>query len=233
MRCAWISMATISMLCVGCAEGNLQSSATPGQGGAMMAAGGTVMTGGGGGTVGSPPQSPTPTLDPNLPPGTVVLTTSMGRITLALDSGSAPNTVANFKSYVDEGFYDGDDGAGNTVFHRVISGFMIQGGGVKLDGQLKLTRAPIPHEGNTGISNVRGTVAMARTNDPNSATSQFFINHVDNSPLDYVSPDGPGYVAFARVTEGLDVVDAIAAVEIGAMDVPTTPITIDDVRRGP
>lgn len=241
-RLIWV--AAFVALSWGCAEGSLESGSN-GAGGEM--GGALPMTGTGGtitppaaggmpspGTGGTPlmPPSMGP-LDPSLPPGTIVLTTSLGQITLVLDAQNAPNTVANFKSYVDEGFYDGDDGNEKTTFHRVISGFMIQGGGVKLNGQLKATRAPIPHEGNTGISNGRGTIAMARTAAPDSATSQFFINHVDNAALDFISPEEPGYVAFGRVTEGMDVVDAIAAVETGAMDVPVTAVTIDDVRRGP
>jgi len=172
-------------------------------------------------------------IDETLPPGAVVIRTSLGEITLSLDRQRAPNTVANFESYVDEGFFDGDDGLGATTFHRVIDGFMIQGGGVKVDGFLKPTRAPIAHEGNIGVVNARGTVAMARTAEADSATSQFFINHVDNAALDYVSPEQPGYVAFARVTSGMETVDAIAAVATNAMDVPMTPVLIEDVRRGP
>ena len=162
---------------------------------------------------------------------TVVITTSMGAITLVLNASDAPISVANFLRYVDDGFYDGSDGRGVTTFHRVIRGFMIQGGGITPDGQLKPTLPPIRHEGNTG-ANTRGTVAMARTNLPDTATSQFFINHVDNPPLNYVSAGQPGYVVFGRVTAGMEVVDAIAAVATGAQDVPLMPITIDEVTRG-
>jgi len=247
MRYLWtILLMLCSGISLGCVEGTLESGGLAGAGG--MATGMTGMQAGGvtgGGNVGAPmnvgggmapppPSTPTAALDPQLPPGTVIFTTSMGVITLVLDTQKAPNTVANFQSYIDEGFYDGDDGLGGTTFHRVIKGFMIQGGGVTLDGQLKVTRAPIPHEGNTTISNVRGTIAMARTDDPDSATSQFFINHTDNTDsLDFMGPDIPGYVAFGRVTQGMEVVDAIADMETGAMDVPTTAVTIDDVRRGP
>ena len=196
-------------------------------GGGSMGFGGATAAGGAvaGGEMGG--------MDPNGPSATVVIDTSLGQIVLSLDSERAADTVANFLRYVDDGFYDGDDGAGATIFHRVIPGFMIQGGGFTVNGQQKATYPPVAHEGGNGISNLRGTIAMARTSDPNSATSQFYINHVDNPPLDYVSPQSPGYVAFGRVVEGMDAVDAIAQVETGAMDVPVQVVTIDDVRRAP
>lgn len=155
----------------------------------------------------------------------VALETSKGRIVLELLPDKAPKTVENFLGYVESGFYDG------TVFHRVIGGFMIQGGGFGPQMERKDTRPPIVNEAQSGLSNARGTVAMARTNDPNSATSQFFINHADNASLDYRDPRNPGYAAFGRVVEGMDVVDAIAAVATTRKgmfdDVPTEPVVIE------
>ena len=130
--------------------------------------------------------------------------TTMGNIVLELDAQAAPVTVKNFLEYVDAGFYNG------TIFHRVIPGFMIQGGGLTADMGKKQTRDPIINEANNGLSNTRGTIAMARQNDPDSATCQFFINHVDNRPLDYVNTSRPGYAVFGKVIEGMDTVDAIA-----------------------
>lgn len=155
----------------------------------------------------------------------VRLTTTMGDIVLQLDAEKAPKTVANFVQYVKAGQYDG------TVFHRVIDGFMIQGGGMTPDMEEKPTRAPIPLESKNGLSNKRGTVAMARTQVPDSATAQFFINLADNSRLDAAnSPDGNGYAVFGKVTEGMDVVDKIRAVptgnKAGHQNVPQTPILI-------
>lgn len=134
---------------------------------------------------------------------TVVFETTHGTITVELDREAAPQTVANFLTYVDSGHYNG------TVFHRVIPGFMVQGGGFTPDGEQKSTMAPIPLESNNSLTNDRGTLAMARTNNPNSATSQFFVNLVDNDFLNY-APNNPGYAVFGRVTEGMDVVDGIA-----------------------
>jgi cyclophilin family peptidyl-prolyl cis-trans isomerase len=159
------------------------------------------------------------------------IVTSLGTLKVQLDAVNAPLTVANFEQYADDGFYDGSDGDGATVFHRVISGFMIQGGGISESGSDKRTRAPIAIESDNGLSNARGTLAMARTNDPNSATSQFFINHVDNDPLDYVSQGNPGYAVFGEVIEGLEVLDAIAAVETDGRDRPLTPVVIESVTR--
>ena len=140
----------------------------------------------------------------------VKLSTSMGDIVLQLDADKAPKTVANFVQYVQVGHY------GGTVFHRVIDGFMIQGGGMSADLQEKPTRAPIPLESKSGLSNLRGTVAMARTMIPDSATAQFFINVGDNVRLDATnSPDGHGYAVFGKVIEGMDVVDRIKAVPVG------------------
>ena len=155
----------------------------------------------------------------------VRLTTVMGDIVLQLDAEKAPKTVANFVQYVKAGQYDG------TVFHRVIDGFMIQGGGMTPDMEEKPTRAPIPLESKNGLSNKRGTVAMARTQVADSATGQFFINLADNNRLDAAnSPDGNGYAVFGKVTEGMDVVDKIRAVptgnKAGHQNVPQTPILI-------
>ena len=151
----------------------------------------------------------------------VIISTSLGDITAELDAEKAPKSVANFLAYVDEGFYD------NTIFHRVIKGFMIQGGGMTADMKQKPTRAPIPLESKNGLSNVRGSVAMARTSDPNSASSQFFISVKDNAFLDAAnSRDGNGYAVFGKVVSGMDVVDKIRAVPTGPGDVPLQPVTI-------
>ena len=157
-------------------------------------------------------------------PVKVLLATSAGDITLQLDAEKAPKSVANFVEYVKSGHYDG------TVFHRVIDGFMIQGGGFTPEMTQKPTRAPIPLESRNGLKNERGTVAMARTSVPDSATSQFFINLVDNPRLDHPNPDGNGYAVFGRVVAGMDVVDKIRAVETGNVkghqNVPLKPVSI-------
>jgi len=162
---------------------------------------------------------------------TVRLETSMGTITIELNRQAAPVTVKNFLGYVESGFYDG------TIFHRVIPGFMIQAGGFTKNLERKKTRNPILNEAKNGLSNKRGTIAMARTSDPNSATSQFFINHADNRPLDYVAGGNPGYAVFGKVTEGMDVVDAIAAVETTTRkrmdDVPVEPVVINSAKVVP
>ena len=154
----------------------------------------------------------------------VRLHTTYGPITIALDAGKAPKTVANFLDYVKKGHYDG------TIFHRVIDGFMIQGGGFTPDMVQKPTRAPIPLESRNGLKNERGTVAMARTSVPDSATSQFFINVVDNAMLDYPKPDGNGYAVFGKVVGGMDVVDSIRKVETTRVgphqNVPAKPVLI-------
>ena len=154
----------------------------------------------------------------------VRLNTSMGDIVLALDAAKAPKTVENFLQYVREQHYNG------TVFHRVIDNFMIQGGGFTANLQQKPTRAPVPLEAANGLKNDRGTIAMARTANPNSATSQFFINLVSNSALNAPNPDGHGYTVFGKVIAGMDVVDKIKAVPVGNQsmhqNVPTTPVTI-------
>ena len=152
----------------------------------------------------------------------VRLATSMGDVVLELDKEKAPKSVDNFVEYVKAGHYDG------TVFHRVIETFMIQGGGMKPDMSEKPTRPPIPLEAGNGLSNLRGTVAMARTSMPNSATSQFFINVVDNQRLDAA---GGGYAVFGKVTSGMDVVDKIKSVATGNkgphQNVPVQPILIN------
>ena len=156
----------------------------------------------------------------------VIMETSMGTIEMELDSEKAPVTVANFVEYALDGHFE------DTVFHRVISGFMIQGGGMTSDGIEKSTRDPIVLESNNGLRNVRGTIAMARTNVPDSATSQFFINLVDNPFLDY-STGNDGYAVFGRVVEGMDVVDAIAGVRAGSRglfdDWPVQDVVIQKV----
>ncbi|ABX14889.1 peptidyl-prolyl cis-trans isomerase [Burkholderia multivorans] len=155
----------------------------------------------------------------------VQLKTSQGDIRVELYPEKAPKTVANFLDYVKAGQYNG------TIFHRVIKGFMIQGGGYKANFDEKPTRAPIPLESRNGLKNLTGTIAMARTSDPNSATAQFFINTVDNSGLDYPNPDGNGYAVFGKVVSGLDVVKKIEAVPTtsrGPMqDVPAQPVVIE------
>lgn len=159
----------------------------------------------------------------------VAMQTNLGRFVLELDPSKAPATVANFMKYVRSGFYDG------TIFHRVISHFMIQGGGYTEDYEEKLTRPAIKNESNNGLSNLRGTIAMARTNDPNSATAQFFVNVVDNERLDYHEQGGMpqwGYAAFGKVIDGMDVVDAIRNLPTGPdgpfrSDVPQTPVVIE------
>jgi peptidyl-prolyl cis-trans isomerase B (cyclophilin B) len=156
----------------------------------------------------------------------VRLETTAGNIVLELDRQHAPATVENFLGYVNEGFYDG------TIFHRVIDGFMIQGGGYTADFSRKQTREPIENEADNGLKNKRGSISMARTRDPHSATAQFFINVVDNAFLDYKSPDarGWGYTVFGQVAEGMEVVDKIRAqptsVQGGFRDVPVKTITI-------
>jgi cyclophilin family peptidyl-prolyl cis-trans isomerase len=158
-------------------------------------------------------------------PVNVVIETTKGNIDLALDQDKAPATVANFLQYADEGYYN------DTIFHRVINGFMIQGGGITADMNKKDTREPVKNEAKNGLKNIRGSIAMARTSDPHSATSQFFINHKDNTSLDYPSPDGWGYTVFGQVTSGMDVVDAIANSPTGRRDVPTEVITIKSIKR--
>ncbi len=157
----------------------------------------------------------------------ILFETTLGNITLELFETDAPETTANFKQYVEDGFYNG------TIFHRVIDGFMIQGGGFEPGMIQKETRDPIANEASNGLANNRGTVAMARTMDPHSATAQFFINVTDNDFLNFRSetPDGFGYCVFARVFDGMDVVDAIRAVDTthraGHSDVPRDDVIIN------
>jgi len=161
----------------------------------------------------------------------VLIKTNLGEMTVELYPDKAPKTVENFLAYVNAKFYDG------TVFHRVIDNFMIQGGGFTPDLRQKATRPAIANEAKNGLSNSRGTLAMARTGDPNSATAQFFINVVDNPRLDYTSDANGstwGYCVFGKVISGLDVVDKIKAVPTGAQgpfksDVPTTPVVIEKI----
>ena len=155
----------------------------------------------------------------------VRLSTNQGDIVVQLDAAKAPKTVDNFLQYVKSGHYSG------TIFHRVIDGFMVQGGGMTPDMREKSTRAPIPLESRNGLTNVRGTIAMARTSVPDSATAQFFINLKDNAFLDAArSPDGNGYAVFGKVVEGMDVVDKIRKVQTGSkgmhQDVPVEPVII-------
>ena len=159
----------------------------------------------------------------------VRIDTTLGAIELELDAAKAPNTVANFVQYANDGHYDG------LVFHRVIKGFMIQGGGFEPGEKMnqKPTKAPIDNEANNGLKNERGAIAMARTNDPHSATAQFFINTVDNDFLNHTSPtpQGWGYAVFGKVTEGMDVVDKIRSVRTGNrgfhQDVPMEDVIIE------
>ncbi|MBB1076315.1 peptidyl-prolyl cis-trans isomerase [Rhodoferax sp. 4810] len=155
----------------------------------------------------------------------IKLTTNHGDILLTLDEKRAPVTCANFIQYVRDGHYDG------TIFHRVIDGFMIQGGGMTPDLQAKQPRAAIDNEAKNGLKNVVGAIAMARTTDPHSATAQFYINVANNGFLDYPGQDGWGYCVFGQVTEGMEVVNAIKAVATGTrqghQDVPMTDVVIE------
>ena len=157
----------------------------------------------------------------------IKIKTNLGSFTLEIDEEKAPISSKNFKNYVEEGFYNG------TIFHRVIDGFMIQGGGFDLDMSQKETDSPIKNEASNGLKNKKYTVAMARTSIPDSATSQFFINTSDNSFLDYPGQDGAGYCVFGKVTEGFDIVDKINSVQTGSnndhQDVPVEPVIIKEV----
>lgn len=161
----------------------------------------------------------------------VIIETSLGDIEVELNKEKAPKTVENFLKYVDKKFYDG------TIFHRVIKSFMIQGGGFDEKMNQKKTEAPIKNEADNGLKNVTGSIAMARTNDPHSATSQFFINVEDNSPLDFTAanPQGYGYAVFGKVTSGMPVVNRIKAVKTGRIsghsDVPMDPVVIKSIKR--
>ena len=157
--------------------------------------------------------------------------TSKGKMVIELYPDKAPQTVQNFLAYVDAGFFDG------TIFHRVIPNFMIQGGGFTADMNQKPTNASIKNEADNGLKNQRGTLAMARTSDPDSATGQFFINSADNDFLNFKSktPQGWGYAVFGKVVEGLEVIDAISAVETGTSgthsDVPVEPVVVNSAKR--
>ena len=169
------------------------------------------------------------TVDAAAEPVAVSMKTTLGELQLELYPEQAPESVKNFLRYVDEGFYNG------TVFHRVINGFMIQGGGFTADLERKTTHDAIRNEARNGLKNVRGTIAMARTSAPHSATSQFFINHADNNNLDYPGLDGWGYAVFGRVTAGMETVDKIAdvftATRNGMANVPEEAVTIESVNR--
>ena len=164
-----------------------------------------------------------------MPTAHILMTTTVGPMTLELDADNAPKTVENFLSYVSTGFYDG------TIFHRVINNFMVQGGGFTADMDQKTAQAPIENEANNGLKNARGTIAMARTQDPHSATAQFFINVQDNDFLNHTGENmqGWGYAVFGKVTEGEDVLDKIRCVQTGNQaghqDVPVEPIIIESV----
>ena len=161
----------------------------------------------------------------------VLLDTTEGEILIELYPDKAPETVANFLKYVDQGFYK------NTIFHRVIKGFMIQGGGLTLKMEEKPTNAPVKNEADNGLKNDRGTIAMARTMDPHSATAQFFINLVDNDFLNHTAPtmQGWGYCVFGKVVDGMDVVDKIGKTKTGARppydDVPLDSVLINEASR--
>ena len=166
--------------------------------------------------------------DMDIGPKKVKLETSMGDIVIELNEEAAPITVKNFLQYVEEGFYDG------TIFHRVIPNFMIQGGGFTAEMVRKETHAPIANEASNGLKNDRGTITMARTNNPDSATAQFFINHKNNNSLNYAENRNPGYTVFGKVIEGMETVDKIAAVKtatrMGMGDVPVEPVVIKSAK---
>lgn len=201
----------------GTAEASLMVLADP-----EYVGGGPGGSGGGGGSGGN-------SGDDTEPFPQVRLETSLGDIVVELDRDAAPVTVENFLRYVRDGFYDG------TIFHRVIADFVVQGGGFEPGLDQKDTRRPIVNESNNGLNNDRGTIAMARTNDPNSATSQFYFNLVDNDSLNYVSSAQPGYCVFGRVIDGLDVVDDIAQVETateqGFQNVPVDDVILERAVR--
>jgi peptidyl-prolyl cis-trans isomerase A (cyclophilin A) len=159
----------------------------------------------------------------------VVLKTSMGEIDIQLDATHAPISTANFLAYVDKKFYDG------TIFHRIIPGFVVQGGGFTADMTQKETLPPIKNEGSNGLHNLRGTISMARTSDPNSATSQFFLNLVDNSGKLDPGMDPSGYAVFGKIIKGLDVIDKMAQVQTGSKgdfeDVPVQPVILISATR--
>ena len=184
--------------------------------------------------LGCPPtgEEPTPTATPD-PRLLVTVETRLGDVVIELYEDEAPVTVQNFLSYVEEGFYDGGDGLGATLFHRVIPGFMTQGGGLVEGLARKTTHDPIVNESDNGLDNDRGTVSMARLTAPDTATSQFFINVADNDFLNYVSDVEWGYAVFGQVVEGMDVVDDMVSQPTETVgnfqDVPSTPIPIETV----
>ncbi|MDZ7842534.1 MAG: peptidylprolyl isomerase [Gammaproteobacteria bacterium] len=159
----------------------------------------------------------------------VKMSTSLGDLTIELYADDAPASVENFLQYTDDGFYDG------TIFHRVIPGFVLQGGGFTAGMSRKETREPIQNESDNGLENKRGTLSMARLPDPHSATSQFFVNLVDNPHLDHPGGGQWGYAVFGKVVEGMDIIDEIAGVETtntaGHRDVPAEPVVIEAARR--
>jgi len=169
-----------------------------------------------------------PVASPAAPKPQVRFQTSLGSFTVQLEPAAAPKTVANFIAYVRSGQYKG------TTFHRVIAQFMVQGGGMTVGGAEKPTKAPIPNEAkqalDQGLKNVRGSLAMARTSDPNSATAQFFVNVVDNAFLDFPGQDGWGYCVFGKVVQGMDTIDKIRAVKTGPGDMPLQPVVITDAK---
>jgi cyclophilin family peptidyl-prolyl cis-trans isomerase len=156
---------------------------------------------------------------------TVQINTSLGPIVVELDSAKAPNTVANFLTYLKSGHYNG------TIFHRTIRRFMIQGGGMTVDMSEKPTRSPIRNEADNGLKNVTGTIAMARTSDPHSASAQFFINVADNAFLDHKAKDeqGWGYAVFGKVRGGMELVEKISRAPVWPGDVPTQPVVIESI----
>ncbi len=164
-----------------------------------------------------------------MPIAHVTIATTVGQMTLELDADNAPKTVENFLAYATSGFYDG------TIFHRVINNFMIQGGGFTADMEQKPTQAPVDNEANNGLKNERGTIAMARIQDPHSATAQFFINVQDNDFLNHTGENlqGWGYTVFGKLTQGEEVLDKIRNVQTGSQgghqDVPTDPIIIESI----
>lgn len=227
-----VSLVVASVLCASCSSESGQTQTTPPETPKSTAPPPTVAP-----RTQEPPTpspelaetEPAETTQPDLEPVYVLMTTSSGDILLELDAERAPVSVDNFLGYVDSEFYDG------TIFHRVMDGFMIQGGGLAPDLTKKPTRDPIRNEWGNGLTNDRGTIAMARTRAPNSATSQFFINVVDNPRLDQPISGGAGYAVFGKVVAGMDVVDEIKAVPTGQkkthINVPIMDVVIEKARR--
>ncbi len=240
--CAWGVFALVSTACVASDDVNLETTGQPATAETNDSTMTTPPTTGPTGTSQASvdpstddtigPEDTTTTANPTTTttttssgPPQVVMETTLGTIVIELDDVAAPITVDNFLAYVDSGFFDGTDGQGATIFHRVIPDFVVQGGGLTEDEQVKATMPPIVNESGNGLTNVRGSIAMARTMDPDSATSQFYFNLVDNPLLD----EPPGYAVFGIIVEGLDVMDAIGAVEVDAFDVPLEPVFITAV----